>query len=57
MVLLDVFEELGIFAVAVLENSVAVVPKVGGFDKPVFGFVFEGGFFDVEGKVGGELAG
>lgn len=56
MVLLDVFEELRVFAVAVLENSVALVSKVGGFDVPVFGFVFEGGLFDVGGEVGSELA-
>lgn len=57
MVLLNVFEELSVFAVAVLENSVALVPKVGGFDVPVFGFIFEGGLFDVGGEVGGELPG
>lgn len=56
MVLLEVFEELGVLAVAVLKHSVALVPKVGGFDVPVFGFVFEGGLFDVGGEVGGELA-
>ena len=32
------------------------VPKVSGFDVPVFGFVFEGGLFDVGGEVGSKLA-
>ncbi len=40
-----------------LEDAIVVVTKVCGFDKPVFGFVFEGGLFDVGGEVGGELAG
>lgn len=57
LVLLEVFKELGVFAVAVLENSVALIPKVGSFDIPVFGFVFEGGLFNVGREVGGELAG
>lgn len=48
---------MGIFAVAVLENSIAVIAKVGSFDVPVFGFVFEGSLFDVGGEVGGELPG
>lgn len=38
----------------VLENAIAVFAKVGGFDKPIFGFVFEGGLFDVGGKSAGE---
>lgn len=52
-----VFEELGIFPVAVLEGAIALVPKVGCFDVPVFGFVFEGGLLDVGGEVGSELSG
>lgn len=57
MIFLDIFKELGIFAVAVLEGAIALVSKVGGFDVPVFGFVFEGGLLDVGGEVGGELSG